>query len=64
MSNDNLSSSSAYNTFLQLSWLIVKDLDAICHLANKLYKILMCRVLVDIVIAILLILEFYNESMG
>lgn len=64
MSDKNPCSSSAYNTFLQLSRLIVKDFDAISHLTSKLDELLMCWVLVDVVVAVLLILEFNNESMG
>lgn len=54
----------AYNAILQLSRLVVEDLHTVRHLAGKFYKVLMCWVLVDIIVAIFLAFEFYNKSVG
>jgi len=49
---------------LHLPWLVVEDFHAIRHLSSKLYKLLMGRVFVYIVVAVLFILKLDYETMG
>jgi hypothetical protein len=49
---------------LHLSRLVVHHLDPVRYLSGKLYKLLVCWVLVHIIVTILGILEFDNEAVG